>query len=68
MKQLDEEKIKYILSKLDKLEYGCIVITVHDSDITQIDITEKKRFPLVKNRKLEAKNKQKFFKIQSIKE
>ncbi|AIE60208.1 YezD family protein [Bacillus methanolicus] len=55
MKQLDEEKIKYILSKLDKLEYGCIVITVHDSDITQIDITEKKRFPLVKNRKLEAK-------------
>lgn len=55
MKQLDEEKIKYILSKLDKLEYGCIVITVHDSDITQIDITEKKRFPLVKIGNLKQK-------------
>lgn len=55
MKQIDEEKIKYILSSLNKLEYGCVVITVHDSDITQIDITEKKRFPLVKNKKIEVK-------------
>jgi hypothetical protein len=51
MNHIDEEKIKYIVSMLNKLEYGSVVITVHDSDITQIDITEKKRFPLVKNRK-----------------
>ena len=47
-KQIDEEKVKYILATLNELEYGSVVITVHESDITQIDITEKKRFVLNK--------------------
>ena len=54
-KQIDEDKIKYILSTINQLEYGCVVITVHDSDITQIDITEKKRFTL--NKKVDVGNK-----------
>lgn len=45
---IDEEKIRYILSTLNRLEYGSVVITVHDGDITQVDITQKKRFPLQK--------------------
>lgn len=54
-KRIDEEKIKYILSNLNQLEFGSVVITVHDSDITQIDITQKKRFNLSK--KIEVKSK-----------
>lgn len=47
MKEENDVKIKHITSTLEQLEYGSIVITVHDGDITQIDITEKKRFPLI---------------------
>nr|WP_304219650.1 DUF2292 domain-containing protein [Fredinandcohnia onubensis] len=48
MAQLDETKVKHILSTLEKLDFGSIVITVHNGEITQIDATEKKRFSLQK--------------------
>lgn len=48
MAQLDESKVKHILSTLEKLDFGSIVITVHNGEITQIDATEKKRFSLQK--------------------
>ncbi|MFC0558872.1 YezD family protein [Halalkalibacter alkalisediminis] len=44
MDQNFEAKVTEIVHALKDLEYGTIVITVHDSQITQIDITEKKRF------------------------
>ncbi|MED1605638.1 YezD family protein [Cytobacillus kochii] len=47
-KQIDQDKIHTILTTLKELEYGCVTITVHEGDITQIDITEKKRFALKK--------------------
>ncbi|MBA9026410.1 MULTISPECIES: YezD family protein [Bacillaceae] len=46
--RIDEEKIRYILSTLNQMEYGSVNITVHDGDITQVDITQKKRFPIQK--------------------
>ncbi|OIK13682.1 DUF2292 domain-containing protein [Peribacillus sp. B-H-3] len=52
---MDESKIKYILSSLKELEFGSILITVHDGEITQIDTTEKKRFPIIKKQN-ERKN------------
>ncbi|HZG72822.1 MAG TPA: YezD family protein [Chondromyces sp.] len=48
MKNIDQEKINYILMLLKTLEYGNISITVHNGQITQIDSTEKKRFTLEK--------------------
>ncbi|WP_188735422.1 YezD family protein [Oceanobacillus neutriphilus] len=47
---MDDVKLDHILNALKELEYGSVVITVHDGKITQIDTTEKKRFSLVKNR------------------
>ncbi|MBT2737344.1 YezD family protein [Bacillus sp. ISL-7] len=41
---VDQAKAKYILSTLKGMEYGSVVITVHDGTITQIDKTEKTRF------------------------
>ncbi|MGG1481360.1 YezD family protein [Bacillus smithii] len=38
------------MRKLSNLDYGSILITIHEGEITQLDITEKKRFPLTKNR------------------
>jgi len=46
-----EGKWQYILSQIEKLEYGSILITVHADEITQIDVTEKKRFSLQKANK-----------------
>ncbi len=50
---LDETKVNHILSTLKGIEYGSLVITVHNGEITQIDVTEKKRFTL---KKTENKN------------
>lgn len=41
---VDQAKANYILSTLRGMEYGSVVITVHDGTITQIDKTEKTRF------------------------
>jgi hypothetical protein len=51
MRKVDDFKLDYIISELEKLDYGSLVITVHDGDITQIDITEKKRFLLTTSNK-----------------
>ncbi|RLL44891.1 DUF2292 domain-containing protein [Oceanobacillus piezotolerans] len=52
MKKIDNNKLDIIISKLENLDYGSLNITVHDGEITQIDITEKKRFALPKTTKL----------------
>jgi hypothetical protein len=55
MAVVDQEKINYILSILKSMEYGSVLITVHDGQITQVDSTEKNRF--VPAKKLVNKNK-----------
>ena len=55
MGRIEESKVEHIISSLKDLQYGSIVITVHDGEITQIDTTEKKRFPILKSHNLKAK-------------
>jgi hypothetical protein len=55
MANVDTKKIADIVSSLKKLEYGTLVITVHDGEVTQIDLTEKKRYS-VKSKKVSEKN------------
>jgi hypothetical protein len=38
--------LQCIARALEGLEYGSVLITVHDSQITQIERVEKQRFPL----------------------
>jgi len=45
---VSESKLKNILSALENLKYGTVLITIHDSRIVQIDRTEKHRYPLQK--------------------
>lgn len=42
---MDEQKLNFILSALKEIKYGSVVITIHNGDITQVDTTEKTRFP-----------------------
>ncbi|MGA9174421.1 MAG: YezD family protein [Thermoactinomyces sp.] len=41
---IPDEKILRIWKALEGLKYGTVLITVHDSNIVQIDRTEKHRF------------------------
>jgi hypothetical protein len=44
--RLDQQVMEKIANLLEGLEYGTVQITVHDSQITQIDRLEKHRLPL----------------------
>ncbi|MFD2923415.1 DUF2292 domain-containing protein [Halobacillus naozhouensis] len=48
MAEIDERKIKDIVSRLERLEFGSLVVTVHNGEVTQIDTTEKQRYTLDK--------------------
>ncbi|WP_420812672.1 YezD family protein [Lederbergia lenta] len=45
MASYDEKIIEYIKSELNSINFGSVIITIHDGKITQIDKNEKKRFP-----------------------
>ncbi len=47
--EMDKSVLKEIADFIQQIKYGEVVITVHDSDIVQIEKREKKRF---KTRKL----------------
>lgn len=49
--RIDQQVIEKIKALLESLEYGSIQITVHDSQITQIDKLEKHRLPLLRKTK-----------------
>ncbi|WP_407269648.1 YezD family protein [Radiobacillus sp. PE A8.2] len=55
MSDLDQEKVSHILDTLKDMEYGSIVITVHDGIITQVDATEKVRYTLPKKQSTTTK-------------
>lgn len=44
LSKLDEAQLEYLTASLREIDYGSVVITVHDGHVTQIDTTEKKRF------------------------
>ncbi|SDX22521.1 YezD family protein [Paenibacillus sp. CF384] len=41
---LDQEWLERIATQVNGLEYGSVLITVHDGRVVQIDRTERKRF------------------------
>ncbi|WP_205317667.1 YezD family protein [Oceanobacillus zhaokaii] len=41
---IDNKKIEDIVLAIRNLEYGSLVITVHEGEITQVETTEKKRY------------------------
>ena len=41
---IDQEILKEIIKSIQQINYGEVVITVHDSDIVQVEKREKKRF------------------------
>ncbi|CAM3865200.1 YezD family protein [Alicyclobacillus pomorum] len=43
--------LKHMLQSLEGLEYGTIQIVVHDSQVTQIERVERRRFSLEQTRK-----------------
>jgi hypothetical protein len=56
---LDQQTLEKIASLLEGLEFGTVQITVHDSQITQIDRLEKHRLPLRKQQTITNKIKRK---------
>lgn len=46
--KIDQEVIDKIINILENIEFGTVQITVHDSQITQIEKGEKFRFALKK--------------------
>lgn len=42
---VEDPRVTHVLRALEGLEYGVVQITVHDSQILQIERTEKYRFP-----------------------
>lgn len=44
MTKLAQPHIDYLQESIANIDYGSIVITIHNGYITQIDVTEKKRF------------------------
>lgn len=44
MGKIEASQIEHIVSTIEKLQYGSVVINVHNGEIMQIDATEKRRF------------------------
>lgn len=42
--KMDKVWLERIVERIDGLEYGTVLITVHDGKIVQIDRTERKRY------------------------
>lgn len=47
-----EDVLKEIVDNLSNISYGIIIVTVHNGDITQLDVTKKKRFDRVETRQV----------------
>lgn len=52
MDAINEEVYKLILENLKDLQYGTLLITVHNDEITQLDITKKQRLTYTKSKQL----------------
>lgn len=44
MSKLSKEQVNHLEKSLRNVDFGSVLITVHNGKITQIDTTEKKRF------------------------
>ncbi|HHW35780.1 MAG TPA: YezD family protein [Bacillales bacterium] len=49
-RRIDQQVLEKIIDALEGLEFGTVQITVHDSQVTQIEKNEKHRFQLQKQK------------------
>jgi len=52
-KETDHIWQQRITQQLDGLQYGQVIVTVHDGQIVQIDRTERTRYPLTSSKESE---------------
>ncbi|GER67734.1 hypothetical protein BpJC7_28430 [Weizmannia acidilactici] len=57
MAYIDESRLTHIIESLKKLEFGTVIISIHEGSITQIETTEKVRFALEKKKAHIAKQR-----------
>ncbi|NLI67581.1 MAG: YezD family protein [Bacilli bacterium] len=57
MTKLTKEQFEYLENSLRHIDYGSILITVHNGKVTQIDATEKRRFTNQPNQLQTVSNK-----------
>ncbi|MBW7476643.1 YezD family protein [Paenibacillus oenotherae] len=55
---LDQEWLERIATQVNGLEYGSVLITVHDGRVVQIDRTERKRFDAASNKQQQTQQQQ----------
>jgi hypothetical protein len=44
MVKIKEDLIKQITDQLKEMQFGSLLITVHNNEVTQLDVTRKQRF------------------------
>lgn len=42
--KLNEEQVSNLIEQINGLQYGSVLVTIHDGKIVQIDRTERKRY------------------------
>lgn len=47
MVKVKEDLIQQIITQLDGIQYGTLLITVHNDEVTQLDVTKKQRLDRV---------------------
>lgn len=47
MVKVKEDLIQQIITQLDDIQYGTLLITVHNDEVTQLDVTKKQRLDRV---------------------
>ncbi|GGH85877.1 hypothetical protein JOD43_003190 [Pullulanibacillus pueri] len=57
MAKVTKEKLNSIIHAMEVLDFGSILVTIHEGEITQLDVTEKNRFPQNKKKKEDRQNK-----------
>ena len=56
--ELDQDWLDRIATQVNGLEYGSVLITVHDGRVVQIDRTERKRFDAAAGRQHNQQSQQ----------
>ena len=44
MVNVKDELVQQIIAQLKDIQYGTLLITVHNDEVTQLDVTKKQRF------------------------
>jgi hypothetical protein len=57
MVKVNDALLKQIVEQLDQIQYGTLLVTVHNDEVTQLDVTRKQRFDRDANSQKPKKSK-----------